>query len=256
MREEADKLLEDMLKRGVVEPSSCPWASGVVLVKKKDGSTRFCVDYRRLNKVTLKDAYPLPRIDDMLDSLSGASWFSTLDLCIGYWQVEMEPNDRPKTAFATRKGLFQFKVMPFGLCNAGATFERLMETVLAGLNLEICLLYQDDIIVVSRTIEGMIENLSKVFERLLSAKLKLKAKKCSLFRKSVEHLGHVISSEGATTDPRKIEAIRNMSPLVNVGDLRSFLGICSYYRKFVRDFAEIAKTPPSPHRKEQFICME
>ena len=117
------------------------------------------MDYRRLNKLTLKDAYPLPRIDDMLDS-PGASWFSTLDLCMGYWQVEMEPIDRPKTAFATRKGLFQFKVMPFGLCNAGATFERLMETVLAGINWEICLIYLDDIIVVSRTFEGMIENLS------------------------------------------------------------------------------------------------
>ena len=131
-----------------------------------------------------------------------------------------------------------------------------METVLAGLNWEICLIFLDDIMVVSRTFEGMIANLSKVLERLLSAGLKLKAKKCSLFRKSAEHLGQVISSEGATTDPRKIEAIRNMSPPVNVGDLRSFLGICSYYRKFVRDFAEIAKTPPSPHRKEQFVRME
>lgn len=137
MREEADKLVEYMLRRNVIEPSSSLWASGVVLVKKKDGSTRFWVDYWRLNLTTLKDAYPLPRIDDMLDSLSGASWFSALDFCMGYWQVEIEPEDKPKTAFATRKGLFQFRVMPFGLYNAGATFERLMETVLPRLNWEI-----------------------------------------------------------------------------------------------------------------------
>lgn len=241
MREEADKLVDDMLRRNVIEPSSSPWASGVVLVKKKDGSTRFCVDYRRLNSATLKDAYPLPRIDDMLDSLSGASWFSTLDLCMGYWQVEMEPEDKPKTAFATRKGLFQFRVMPFGLCNAGATFERLMETVLAGLNWEICLIYLDDIIVISKTFEEMVENLSKVFGRLAGAGLKLKAKKCSLFSRSVEYLGHVISDKGITTDSKKVEVIKTMKAPANVSELRSFLGICGYYRKFVKNFAGIAK---------------
>ena len=240
-RNEVDKLVDDMLERGVIEPSSSPWASGVVLVKKKDGTTRFCVDYRRLNDVTLKDAYPLPRIDDMLDSLSGASWFSTLDLCMGYWQVEMEPSDKPKTAFTTRKGLYQFKVMPFGLCNAGATFERLMETVLSGLNWEICLIYLDDIIVISKTFEGMMDNLSQVFERLQSAGLKLKAKKCSLFCRSVEYLGHIISAEGVATDKRKTEVVSELSAPANVSELRSFLGLCGYYRKFVRDFAKIAK---------------
>ena len=135
-----------MLNNEVITPSSSPWSSPVVLVRKKDGTTRFCVDYRRLNAVTINDAYPLPRIDDAFDHLSGSCWFSTLDLCSGYWQVECEDSDRHKTAFATRSGLYEFRVMPFGLKGAPATFERLMETVLAGLQWDICLIYLDDVL--------------------------------------------------------------------------------------------------------------
>ena len=137
MIDEVDKHIDDMLERGVIEPSSSPWSAGVVLAKKKDGSTRFCVDYCKLNEATIKDSYPLPRIDESLDLLSGAQWFSTLDLCSGYWQVELEPDAKPKTAFVTKRGLFQFNVMPFGLCNAPASFERLMETVLSGLQWDV-----------------------------------------------------------------------------------------------------------------------
>ncbi|CAG2228135.1 Transposon Ty3-G Gag-Pol polyprotein,Transposon Ty3-I Gag-Pol polyprotein [Mytilus edulis] len=147
MREEVDRHVDDMLERGVIEPADGPWSSGIVLVKKKDGTTRFCVDYRKVNDLTVKDAYPLPRIDDSLEQLSGNKWFSTLDLCSGYWQVEMAEKDRPKTAFASRRGLFQFRQMSFGLACAPATFERLMERVLAGLQWSICLVYLDDIIV-------------------------------------------------------------------------------------------------------------
>lgn len=139
MQTEVDKHVDDMMKRNVIEESTSPWSSPVVLVKKKDGTTRFCVDYRKLNGLTIKDAYPLPRTDDSLDQLNGVKWFSTLDLNSGYWQVEKSPDDRSKTAFATRRGLYQFKVMPFGLCNAPATFERLMETVLRNLQWDICL---------------------------------------------------------------------------------------------------------------------
>ena len=146
-RVETETEVQKMLKRGVIEQSSSPWASPIVLVKEKDESTRFCVDYRRLKDVAIKDSYPLPRIDDSLDALAGSEWFSTLDLKSGYWQVEMEEEDKMKTAFTARSGLYQFKVMPFGLANAPATFERLMERVLSGLPPEVCLVYVDDLIV-------------------------------------------------------------------------------------------------------------
>ncbi|GBN21578.1 Transposon Ty3-I Gag-Pol polyprotein [Araneus ventricosus] len=142
-----------MVDNRIIEESSGPWASPIGLVKKKDGSTRFCVDYTKLNEITKKDTYILPRIDDTLDALNGSQWFTTLDLKRGYWQVEVRPEDREKTAFTTGQRLWQFKVMPFGFCNAPATFERLMETVLHGLSSEACLVYLDDIIIVGRTFE-------------------------------------------------------------------------------------------------------
>ena len=146
-RQEVEKLLHIMLNEGVVQPSKSPWASPFVLVQKKDNSFRFCIDYRKLNEVTHKDAYPLPRIDDTLNTLAGSKWFSTLDMLSGYWQVQVAEKDRPKTAFCTTEGLFEFKVMPFGLCNAPATFQRLMDLVLAGLQWSHCLVYLDDVII-------------------------------------------------------------------------------------------------------------
>ena len=241
MSKEVSTQIKEMLDKGVIHPSSSPWSSGVVMVKKKDGSHRFCIDYRKLNEVTIKDAYPLPRIDESLDQLAGSSWFSCLDLNAGYWQVEVEPKDRSKTAFVTRDGLFEFEVLPFGLCNGPATFERLMETVLAGLHWQICLIYLDDIIVTGNSFENMIENLDSVFQRLEKAGLKLKPKKCHLFAKQVEFLGHIISKDGIMTDPKKTECIKNWPEPRNVKEIRSFLGLCSYYRKFIFEFSEIAK---------------
>ncbi|GBL77329.1 Retrovirus-related Pol polyprotein from transposon 297 [Araneus ventricosus] len=165
-KEEAEFLVKEMVDNGIIEESSGPWASPIVLVKKKDGSTRFCVDYRKLNEITIKDSYPLPRIDDTLDALNGSQWFLTLNLKSGYWQVEIQPKDKEKTAFTTGQGLWQFKVMIFGLCNAPATFERLLETVLRGLTSEACLVYLDDIIIVRRTFQEHLNNIRKVFQRL------------------------------------------------------------------------------------------
>jgi hypothetical protein len=145
-------MIEEMLKQGVIESSQSPWASPVVLVKKKDGTKRFCVDYRKLNKVTKRDSYPLPRVDMTLDAIGGSSWFSTLDLKSGYWQVKMEERDKEKTAFTAGEGLWQIVVMPFGLSNAPATFERLMERVLQGLPWTVCLVYLDDVIVHATTL--------------------------------------------------------------------------------------------------------
>ena len=232
--------VEDMLQNGVVRPSTSPWASPIVLVKKKDGGTRFCVDYRKLNDVTRKDAYPLPRIDETLDALAGAKLFSTWDLASGYWQVEMEGADREKTAFTTRHGLFEFQVMAFGLCNAPSTFQRLMAFVLAGLQWQTCLVYLDDVIVFGRDFEEHLVRLREVFERFRQAGLKLKPSKCFLLRPKVPFLGHVISADGVSTDPDKIRAVEQWPIPSNVSDVRSFLGLASYYRRFIEDFAEIA----------------
>ena len=196
-----------MLSKGVIERSTSPWASPIVLVRKKDGSIRFRGDYRKVNDVTRKDAYPLPRIDTTLDTLSGSQWFSTMDLLSGYWQVEMDENHKEKTAFCTTEGLFQFRVMPFGLCNAPATFQRLMDLVLAGLQWSQCLVYIDDVIVLGRTFKEHLDNLEEVFQRLRSAGLRLKPSKCAFFQRSVTYLGHVVSREGVSADPEKIKKV-------------------------------------------------
>ena len=233
--------IETMLDRGVIEQSSSPWASPIVLVTKKDGSCRFCVDYRKLNEVTIKDAYPLPRVDDCIDALSGSRFFSSLDLNSGYWQVAMDEKDKEKTAFTTTMGLYQFTLMSFGLVNAPATFERLMENVLRGLQWVECLLYMDDIIVPSKSVHQGLERLEKIFQRLKNAGLKCKPSKYIFFQKQVKFLGHLVSEEGVATDPAKISAVRDWSTPRNVKEVKSFLGLCSYYRRFVSGFAQIAR---------------
>ena len=185
-----------MTDNSIIQPSDSPWASPIVLVKKKDGTTRFCVDYRKLNNVTKKDAYPLPRIADTLDSMCGARYFSTLDLASGYWQVELHSDSREKSAFATCYGLYEFNVMPFGLCNAPATFQRLMENVLKDLQWKTCLVYLDDVIIYSKTPEEHLERLREVFGRLREAGLKLKPTKFQFFQHNVNYLGHFISEDG------------------------------------------------------------
>lgn len=235
-----DNLLEDMQSQGVIEPCQSEWASNIVLVTKKDGSIRFCVDYRKLNSLTQKDAYPLPRIDTCLDTLSGAVWFSTFDLRSGFHQVKVHPRDVNKTTFTCHRGTFRFPRMPFGLCNAPATFQRLMDTVLMGLNFDICLAYLDDIIVYSRDLSSHMDRLEKLFQRLREANLKLKPSKCSILQKRVAFLGYCVSGNGIATDPTKIEAVRDWPTPSNLRQCRSFVGLCQYYRRFVPNFSAIA----------------
>ena len=212
------KCVAEMLTGGQIEPIDSPWSSPVVLVTKKDGGTRFCVDYRRLNDATVKDAYPLPRIDDTLDMLAGKQWFSTLDLASGYWQPSLSREARVKTAFATHSGLFQFKVMPFGLCNAPATF-------LQGLRWSRCLVYLDDIISFGSIFSDALDNLTLIFERLRSYGLQLKSTKCHLFQTSVTLLGHIV---GLECDPVKIEDVKSWLVPDCLKSVCQFLGFVGY----------------------------
>nr|CAH8829254.1 unnamed protein product [Trichobilharzia regenti] len=239
-QQQLDTMITDMLRKKVIKPSTSPWASPIVLVKKKDGSLRLCVDYRRLNAITQRDSFPLPRIDATLDALGGAQWFSTLDLASGYWQVEIRPEDRPKTAFVVPTGLYEFETMPFGLSNAPATFQRLMQTVLAGLVPKKCLIYLDDIIVFGQSLEDHHANLRAVFQRLRESNLKLQASKCKFLQKSVNFLGHEITPQGVHTDSSKTQAVLNWPTPKSTTDVRSFMGLASYYRRFVQNFASIA----------------
>ena len=238
--EEIDRQVSTMLEQDIIEYSCSPWSSNVVIVKKKDGSLRFCVDYRRLNDVTTKDSYPLPRISDCLDALATGRYFSAFDLRSGYFQVLMDEADKEKTSFVTRSGLYQFKVMPFGVTNGPATFQRLMDMTLAGLNYQICLVYLDDIILMSRTVDEHLERLKLILDRLRTAGLKLKPSKCNLLQKSISFLGHIVSENGIAADPVKVQAVAEWPRPTNVTEVRSFLGLCSYYRRFVQGFAAIA----------------
>ena len=233
-------LLQGMLDSGVVKESSSPWAAPVVLAKKKDGSWRFCVDYRKLNSVTHKDSFPLPRIEESLTSLTQAKWYSTLDLASGYWQVDVAPEDQEKTAFTTPFGLYHFERMPFGLCNAPATFQRLMQRCLGSQVYDHLLIYLDDVIVYSPDFPTHLQHLEQVFTRLQEHGLKLQPRKCHLFQKQVVYLGHVVSSQGVATDPDKTAIVRDWAAPTTVKQVRSFLGFAGYYRRFIPAFSKVA----------------
>lgn len=246
----------DMLNRGIIQPSVSPWSSPIILVKKKDGTDRFVIDYQRLNSVTRKDSYPLPRIDDALDALNGTKFFSSMDLMSGYWQVEMEPESREHTAFITYGGLYEFLVLPFGLTGAPSTYQRLMECVLRNLTYKICLIYLDDILVYSRTFKDHLCHLRQVFDRLRHANLKLKPSKCKFACPQVKYLGHVVSPEGIAPDDDKISAVRDFPRPHNVKTVRSFLGLANYYRRFIKDFAKIASPFKSVTTQGSQVCLD
>jgi hypothetical protein len=227
---------------GIIRKSKSPWAFPVVIVSKEDGTHRLCIDYRKLNKVTKPDAFPLPRIDDMLESFGQAKWFTTLDLASGYWQVGMNPEDVEKTAFRTPYGLYEFLVMPFGLSYAPGTFQRLMNHILHEYLNDFVAVYLDDIIIFTKgTFEQHIEQLAKVFQKLREAKLKIKISKCHFCLPNIHFLGHVVGRDGIHPDPEKIDKVKNYPEPKNLTQLRAALGLFSYYQKFVKDFSKIAK---------------
>ena len=239
-QEEVQNDLKEKEAAGIIRKSNSPWAFPIVVVRKKDGTARICVDYRKLNDVTKKDAHPLPRIDDIFDALRGAKYFSTLDLASGYHQVAVAPQDQEKTGFVTPWGHYEYTVMPFGLCNAPATFQRLMALIFSGLIGLDCLIYLDDIIIFSPTFEIHLIRLDKVFNRLKDQNLKIKLTKCKFGLSSVKFLGHIVSSEGIGVDLEKISSIQEWKFPQNVTEMRSFLGLASYYRRFIEDFGKIS----------------
>ena len=239
MMEIINSEVDQMLKDGVIEPSKSPWSSPTVIVRKKDGKYRFCIDFRRLNEVTEKDAYPLPFIHSILDRLREAKYFSTLDLKQGYWQVPLTNASKPLTAFTVPgRGLFQFRVMPFGLHAAPATFQRLLESIIDD-TMDYAFAYIDDIIVFSNTLEDHLQHLGKVFEKLRKANLKLNPEKCHFAQNSIKYLGHVVSENGIETDPDKVAAIEKIPPPRNVREVRQILGAASWYRRFIGGFSEL-----------------
>ena len=240
-RQIIEQNIKEMTEQGIIEPSKSPWASPVVLAPKKDGSIRFCVDYRKLNSMTARDAYPIPRIDDTLDALQEAKYISTLDLRSGYWQVEMNQESKEKTAFISHKGLFEFNVMPYGLTNAPATFQRLMDIVLAGLKWQCCLVYIDDVVIYSPTFEQHLVDVEKVFRALREANLTLKASKCCFCRREMKYLGHLITQDGIKPDPTLIKAVSDFPRPKTIKDVQSFLGLSGYYRRFIKNYAKIAE---------------
>ena len=238
---EEREAIENLKRQGVIRESNSPWASPILLVRKKNGKIRPCVDYRRVNSLTCKDAYPIPRIQDCLDAMAGSVMFSTLDMTSGYHQIPIKEGDIPKTAFVTRQGLYEFTTMPFGLTNAPATFQRVMEVACRGLQWSSCLIYLDDVLIFGKTPAQHAQRLQLVLERIRMAGLKLKPEKCELFQTEVRFLGHIVSAEGVLPDPSNTSKIRDWPVPRNVTEVRQFLGLCSYYRRFVRNFSILAK---------------
>lgn len=243
--DEMAKQLKELAEKGYIQDSVSEWGAPVLFVKKKDGTWRMCIDYRRLNNMTIKNAYPLPRIDDLLDQLHGAKYFSSVDLRSGYHQVRMEPGDEPKTAFRTPFGHYEFKVMTFGFTNAPATFQRVMNDVFRPYLRKFVLVYMDDILIFSKTAEEHRMHVDLVLQKLREHQLYAKESKCAFGVTTINFLGHVVSSEGITMDSRKIQAVKDWpAPSGTTAEcraaIRQFLGLAGYYRRFIHHFADIA----------------
>ncbi|KAD6454446.1 hypothetical protein E3N88_09152 [Mikania micrantha] len=237
---ELKKQLDYLLEKGFIRPSSSPWGAPILFVKKKDGSMRMCIDYRELNKMTIKNRYPLPRIDDLFDQLQGACHFSKIDLRSGYHQLKVHEPDIPKTSFRTRYGHYEFTVMPFGLTNAPAAFMDMMNRICKPFLDKFIVVFIDDILIYSKTHEDHSNHLRILLELLRQEKLYAKFSKCAFWLPEVQFLGHVINASGIQVDPSKIEAISKWEIPKTPTEVRSFLGLAGYYRRFIQNFSRIA----------------
>ena len=238
---EIDKHIDKLLEAKIISPSQSEYSSCIVLVRKKDNTTRMTIDYRALNSITKNSMYPLPYISDALDMLSGSKYFTTLDLKQGYFQIKMDEKSKEKTAFSCHRGQFQFNNMAMGLKCASQTFQAVMNKVLAGLTYVSCMVFQDDIIIFSPTAEQHLIDIENVLKRIQEADLICNAKKCHFFKLEQEYLGHIVSEKGIATDPSKIIKVKEFPTPTNRTSIKSFLGLCSFYRRFIKNFSKIAQ---------------
>lgn len=241
LEDKVENLIKDLLKKDIIKESTSPWNSPIVVVPKKDGGIRMCIDYRKLNAVTERPIFPIPDSKQLFDCLGGCNYFSALDLSMGYHQLKMDDQDIDKTAFTTRTGQYTFQRMPFGLCNAPASFQNVLCAILRDFNWKSCLIYLDDLLIFGKTLTEHNERLREVLSALLNAGIKLSPFKCSFLQKSVKYLGHIIDKRGISTDPDKIEKIKCWPTPQTNKELHTFIGLCGYYRKFINQYAKIVK---------------
>jgi hypothetical protein len=251
-KDEIEKQVKSLLQAGLISPSTSPFASPMLLVQKKDGTWCFCVDYRRLNSVTVKNKFPMPLIEEMLDELTGARYFTKLDFKADFHQVRMDPTDEFKTAFKTHYGHYQFKVMPFGLTNTPATFQCIMNSILEPFLRKFVIVFMDDILIYSSTLQDHAQHIKGVLQLLREHKFYVKLSKCEFAKEELEYLGHTISDAGMDTYPKKTQAVLDWPIPTNVTELRGFLGVTGYYRKFIHHYGSLAKPLTNLLRKKQF----